>query len=99
MLGSIRTRVVAVASAAALSVALAAPASAQQAGLVNVEISDVLDVTGNAIVVQVPIGVAANVCGVNVAVLAQGEQETDPVCDAESTQFTEGQARAFGISD
>lgn len=53
----------AVGPALALGLALApAPASAQQKGLVNVNISDVT--------VQVPIGVAANVCDVTVAVLA-----------------------------
>jgi hypothetical protein len=53
----------------------AAPAAAQdttQEGLVNLAIGDVT--------LQVPIGVAANVCGVNAGVLASGEQTTDPVC-------------------
>jgi hypothetical protein len=47
------------------SVLLAAPAQAQprQEGLVNVNVEDVT--------VQIPIGVAANVCGVTVAVLAE----------------------------
>jgi len=53
---------------------------AQQSGLVNVDISNVanniaknisVDVSQIPVTVQVPIGVAANVCGVNANVLAQ----------------------------
>jgi len=75
----IRRTVASLASVAAIGVggvALAAPASAQPiftGGLVNVNIEDVN--------VQIPIGVAANVCGVSVAVIA----EVQPVpfeCDA-----------------
>ncbi|MGY1697003.1 MULTISPECIES: hypothetical protein [unclassified Geodermatophilus] len=67
------------ASVAALGcggVALAAPASAQPVftgGLVNVNIEDVN--------VQIPIGVAANVCGVSVAVIAE-VQPAPFDCDA-----------------
>lgn len=40
------------------------------------------------VVVQVPIGVAANVCGVQVGVLANQEFGADEVaCEAESTQI------------
>lgn len=55
-------------------------AVAQQSGLVNVDISNVanniakninVDVSQIPVTVQVPIGVAANVCGVNANVLAQ----------------------------
>ena len=58
-------RILAVLATTALMVAmLAMPASAQQQqGLVNVNVGDVT--------VQLPIAVAANVCNVNVAVLAQ----------------------------
>ena len=59
-------RLVAVLTAtAALAGVLASPAAAQtqQQGLVNVAVEDVI--------VQVPIAVAANVCDVNVAVLAE----------------------------
>ncbi len=42
----------------------AAPASAQQTGLVNVEISNVLN--GNTVQVAIPISAAANICGVSV---------------------------------
>ena len=67
----------------AVSLSLAAPASAQQNGLVNVDV----DITDNQVLVQVPIGVAANVCGVNAAVLATGDQSTDPVCEADVSQL------------
>jgi hypothetical protein len=75
----IRRTAVTLASVAALGVggvALAAPASAQPVftgGLVNVNIEDVN--------VQIPIGVAANVCGVTVAVIAE-VQPAPFDCDA-----------------
>ena len=75
----IRRTAVTLASVAALGiggVALAAPASAQPVftgGLVNVNIEDVN--------VQIPIGVAANVCGVTVAVIAE-VQPAPFECDA-----------------
>jgi hypothetical protein len=52
----------------------AAPAAAQQSGLVNVDIS------GNT--VQVPIAVAANICDVNVAVLVADLRDDAARCDA-----------------
>ncbi len=76
----------------------AAPASAQQAGLVNVEIGDVtvlndflndtqiaaLNNLNVPITVQVPIGVAANVCDVSANVLAQQAKNGGATCTAES---------------
>lgn len=69
-------------SACAVSLAFAAPASAQnQAGdsLVNVQIEDVT--------VLVPIGVAANLCDVNANVLAEQVRQGGAECtaDADST--------------
>ena len=62
---------------AALALALAAtPAAAQQEGLVNVAITD------NT--VQVPVAVAANVCDVDVNVLASDIQDGSAVCDADA---------------
>jgi hypothetical protein len=60
-----RTRVAAIAAAMTMSLAGASSAQAQttQNGLVNVALEDV--------VAQVPISVAANICDVNVAVLAE----------------------------
>jgi hypothetical protein len=73
-------------AAAAVSI-LAVPAAAQQSGLVNVNVSNVLndldlDLLNNSLnnnTVQVPIGVAANVCGVNANVLAAQRKAGDPV--------------------
>ena len=57
------------ATAGALAAGIGAPAaSAQQSGLVNVEITNLLN--HNAIQVTVPINAAANVCGVSVNALS-----------------------------
>jgi hypothetical protein len=78
MLTSARVRLSAIAAATALSFGVAAaPAPAQQTGLINVEVSN------NT--VQVPIAVAANVCGVQVGILAAALEQGDVVCDAEGT--------------
>ena len=79
MLRSIKARVGVVVTAGALTVGFASPAAAHQQGLVNLDV----DVTDNEVIVQVPIGIAANVCGVNAAVLATGSQSTDPVCETD----------------
>ena len=70
------------AGAVALSAAsMTAPAVAQQSGLVNVNVEDVLndlDLLNNSLnnnTVQVPIGVAAAVCGVDANVIAQQRKE------------------------
>ncbi len=53
-------------------------------GLVNITVTDLLN--GNQVNVQVPIGVAANVCGVAANVLAQ-RTSTGPVdCTSSTTQ-------------
>ena len=74
-----RTRLIGIFVAAALSVGVgAAPASAQQqSGLVNVA------VVNNT--VQVPIGVAANVCGIQVGILAEQLQQGPVNCTAVAT--------------
>src|SRR5689334_19553424 len=64
------------ASALALGVVAAPAPAAPQNGLVNV------DLTGNTI--QVPIGVAANVCDVSVAALASNTFGGNSVCTAAS---------------
>jgi len=75
---------------------IATPASAQLVGggLVVVNISDVIDDIAVAInveenqipvTVQVPIGIAANVCDVNANVLAQQRKAGGARCDAENT--------------
>ena len=69
-----------IAVAATLLAVLLGSAQAQQAGLVNVDISNVanniaqninVDVSQIPVTVQVPVGIAANVCGVNANVLAR----------------------------
>jgi hypothetical protein len=62
------------------SATFAGTASAQQQeGLVNLAVTDVN--------VQVPIGVAANICDVNVGVLAEQEREGGATCDATATSI------------
>lgn len=64
-----------------------APAAAQPVvtgGLVNITIVDVLN--NNEVNVQVPIGVAANVCGIQANVLARGGIQEPVDCTAATTQ-------------
>jgi hypothetical protein len=67
----IKSIAAAVTATAFMGALLASPAAAQnqQEGLVNVAIEDVI--------VQVPISVAANICDVNVAVLAEIDDEAE----------------------
>ena len=76
MLHRPKGRIAAVLGAAALSLGVAGPASAAptQEGLVNVNVSDVT--------AQVPIGIAANLCDINAAVLAQAADVGPAECDA-----------------
>ncbi len=74
---------------------LASPAFAQtdnvanQAGLVNVAVGDVA--SGNQVIAQVPIGIAAQVCGTGAAILANLEAG-ETACE-----ITQDQATAAGI--
>ena len=52
--------------------------------LINITVVDVLN--GNNVNVQVPIGVAANVCGVQANVLAQNNVQEPVACTAATTQ-------------
>jgi len=52
--------------------------------LINITVIDVL--SGNEVNVQVPIGVAANVCGVQANVLAQGGVQEPVDCTSATTQ-------------
>ncbi len=75
-----------------------APSLAQtQEGLVNVGVV----IEGNETVVQVPIGVAANVCGIEANVLATEFAGTDEVaCEADAdaipSAFLDGQGQGQG---
>ncbi len=72
---------------ALLAVGAAAPASAQPlvtGGLVNITIVDAVDLRN--VNVQVPIGVAANVCGIQANVLATGNYQSPVDCTASTTQ-------------
>ena len=88
-------KLMALAATAALSLT-AAPAIAQNAGLVVVDltlnnvannIARDLDVNVSQIpvTVQVPIGIAANVCNVSAAALAKQMNDGTAECDAENT--------------
>ena len=88
-------KIVATMIAASMSV-VAIPAIAQtQTGLVNVNLGDVTVqdnlkniLNNNSIAipvnVQVPIGIAANVCGTTVALLSQKMRSGNNSCDAET---------------
>lgn len=66
-----------------------------QEGLVNVNLGDVVvkeiaedinvDVSQIPVTVQVPVGVAANVCGVDANVLASQKKDGEAACDAASS--------------
>lgn len=92
-------------SAAALGVALLAiPASAQvnANNLVNVNLSDIViqdiandlnvNVSDIPLTVQVPIGIAANVCNVSANVLATENAVTGAPCKAENSSRALAQA-------
>jgi hypothetical protein len=80
----------------------------RQEGLVNVNVSDIrveladlIDVQENQIpvTVQVPIGVAANVCDVNANVLAEQARNGTANCDAENTSTALARAVQRQIAD
>jgi hypothetical protein len=71
---------VAMLAAFGMTALVAAPASAQQQeGLVNLAVTDVN--------VQVPVAVAANICDVNVGVLAELERQGGAACEATATSL------------
>lgn len=93
----INKRLVALILAGGLVLGLGGSAVAQPiitGGLVNVTVVDVLDIEGNQVVVQLPIGIAANVCPqVNAAVLAQELVQTGAAdCEADAQSIAESQA-------
>lgn len=79
---------------AVTSLAFGGSALAQQSGLVNVDIKNVanniaqnlsVDVSQIPLTVQVPVGVAANVCGIDANVLAQQASGGGGTCTATTT--------------
>jgi hypothetical protein len=81
----------ALAAAMALTVGISSTASAQQSGLVNVNVEDVdLGVIAQ---VQVPIGIAANVCNVGANVLAADiDQDGEAECTADAETVANNRA-------
>ena len=79
---STRVRFAALLTSGALAIGLAAApaASAQQSGLVNVDIHNVLN--NNKVAVVVPITAAANICGTQVNVLSQQLANGPVTCTA-----------------
>ena len=86
-------RCIAIAAFAAISVSGAAFAQPKQSGLVNVDLSNLradiakdinVDVSQIPVNVQVPVGVAATVCGVDANVLARQDQGSAPACQAKN---------------
>ena len=72
-----------------MAVLTAAPALAQQSGLVNVNIEDTT--------IQVPIAVAANLCDIDVVVLAEQVAEgTYTTCEATAESRATPPAQAGG---
>ena len=86
MLRSSRTRLAAIVASFAIAVGLTAvpAASAQQQGLVNVDVHNVLN--NNDVSVAIPINAAANICGVSVDVLASQIANGPVDCDAGANQ-------------
>ena len=87
-----KTRFAALLTSGVLAAGLvAAPAaSAQQAGLVNVDVHNVLN--NNHVAVTVPINAAANICGLQVSVLSQMLATGPVTCTAGANQqFTVSQ--------
>ncbi|HUS18016.1 MAG TPA: hypothetical protein VMZ25_00020 [Terriglobales bacterium] len=93
----------------ALCLMLAPAAMAQtQSGLVNVNLTDVkvdvakninVDVSQIPVTVQVPVGVAANVCDVNANVLAAQKKDGGATCDAKTTSTALNQIVQRKISE
>ena len=92
MLRSSRTRLSALVVSLALAVGMTAvpAASAQQQGLVNVDVHNVLN--NNDVSVAIPINAAANICGVDVNVLASQIADAPVTCRSDANQqFTVSQ--------
>ena len=87
-------RCIAIAAFTAIGLGATMSAQAQQSGLVNVDLSNLradiakdinVDVSQIPVNVQVPVGVAANVCGVDANVLARRQRHL-PACHARTNR-------------
>jgi hypothetical protein len=83
---STRMRFAVLATSAMLAIGLAAApaASAQQQGLVNVDVHNVLN--NNHVAVAIPINAAANICGVSVDVLTSNLANGPVTCTSGANQ-------------
>ena len=88
-------------TAALLSVGMVMPVQAQTppinvaipAGLVNVIVQDInVNVSDIPVNIQVPVGIAANVCNVNAAVLLAAARQGRAECTAQQTSSAFNQA-------
>lgn len=81
MLSTTRSRLTALCAAGLMTAGAAGPASAatQQDGLVNVNVENVT--------AQVPVGIAANVCDINAAVLSAALRAGGAECEADATSM------------
>ena len=86
-------RCISIAAFSAIALSGAAFAQPKQSGLVNVDLSNLradiakdinVDVSQIPVNVQVPVGVAATVCGVDANVLARQDKGSSPVCEAKN---------------
>jgi hypothetical protein len=82
-----------IAISAFAAIGLSGAAFAQQEGLVNVDLSNLradiakdinVDVSQIPVNAQIPVGVAANVCGVDANVLARQDKGSTPSCQAKN---------------
>jgi len=86
-------RCIAIAAFTAISLSGAAFAQPKQSGLVNVDLSNLradiakdinVDVSQIPVNVEIPVGVAATVCGVDANVLARQDKGSSPACQAKN---------------
>ena len=86
-------RCIAIAAFASIGLGGTMAAQAQQEGLVNVDLSNLradiakdinVNVSQIPVNAQVPVGVAANVCGVDANVLARQDKGSAPACEAKN---------------
>ena len=80
-------------AAAALSLSGVAVAAPANAALINANVVLIDVLSDNQVIAQVPVGVAAALCGVNAAVLLAEAEQGDSECTATNTSRARGQQR------